>query len=101
METLVATVLIVVVFMASSMILNNLFANSITFNENEVRQEVLRLQYQQQNSLLPLPYQSEVGDWHLSVTKVQSQGKTQFSYRAKHKTNNRELEVKQWAADIK
>ena len=93
-ETLVATVLIVVVFMASSMILNNLFANSITFNENEVRQELFRLQYRHQNDLLALPYFSEVGDWEIRVENEEWQGKTTLSFRAMHKLNNRELELK-------
>ncbi|MEX0274331.1 MAG: hypothetical protein AB3N16_08140 [Flavobacteriaceae bacterium] len=94
METLVATVLIVLVFMVSSLILNNLFANSITFNENEVRQELLRLQYQYQNELLQVPYESEMGDWEISVSKEDRQGRTQLSYLAVNKANNRELNIR-------
>ena len=68
METLVATVLIVVVFMGASMVLNNLFTTSIQLNDNWVRQELLRLQYQYQNGQLLLPYRTKLGSWDIEVS---------------------------------
>ena len=94
METLVATVLIVVVFMASSMILNNLFTNSITFNENEVLQELLRLQYDYQNELISAPYYDEFGDWTLEVTNENWKNNAQVIFRAKNENANREIIMK-------
>ena len=45
METLVASVLIVVVFMISSMILNNLFSNTIKSNTRAIEAHINELQY--------------------------------------------------------
>lgn len=95
METLVATVLIVLVFMASSMILNNLFANSIRQDQNNIRQELLRLQYSYQNGLLEIPYQTQEGDWTIEVNSERWQEHTQLIYRARHTTANLELILKQ------
>lgn len=94
METLVATVLIVVVFMVSSMVLNNLFANSIGLNENEVRQELMRLQYQYQNDQLRLPYHAELGDWEIQVGVVRWQLGNQILFTARHQSGNREIILK-------
>ncbi|MHA7832359.1 MAG: hypothetical protein ACX93O_14790 [Flagellimonas sp.] len=70
METLVATVLIVVVFMMASMTLNSLFANTMALNDDEVRQELLYLQYQYEHRRLSLPYYGEIGQWSIEVEQV-------------------------------
>src|SRR5690606_4226789 len=70
METLVATVLIVVVFMMASMTLNSLFANTIAQNDDEIRQELLYLQYRYGHGRLPLPYYGEIGPWSIEVERV-------------------------------
>ncbi|PRX57189.1 hypothetical protein [Flagellimonas meridianipacifica] len=95
METLVATVLIVLVFMASSMILNNLFANSMRQDQNNIRQELLHLQYNYQNGLLEIPYQTRRGDWTIEVNSKRWHQHTQLIYRARHTTANLELVIKQ------
>ena len=53
METLVATVLIVVVFMMASMTLNTLFVTSIEQNDGPIRQELLFLQYRYEKAIYP------------------------------------------------
>lgn len=70
METLVATVLIVVVFMMASMTLNSLFANTMAQNDDEIRQELLYLQYQFEHRRLSLPYYAEMGPWSIAVEQV-------------------------------
>ncbi len=94
METLVATVLIVVVFMTASMVLNNLFATSIQLNDNEVRQELLRLQYQHQNKRLPVPYYAELGPWQIEVSEIDWQSTTQTVFEANHRSGNKEIVLK-------
>jgi ABC-type dipeptide/oligopeptide/nickel transport system permease component len=94
METLVATVLIVIVFMVASMVLNNLFANSIQLNDNEVRQELIRLQYQHENGLLQLPYYAELGDWTLEVSEVDWQSATHKVFEARHSSGSKEIILK-------
>ena len=94
METLVATVLIVVVFMGASMVLNNLFTTSIQLNDNWVRQELLRLQYQYQNGQLRLPYRTKLGSWDIEVSKIDWQSNTKIVFLGSHQSSNKEIILK-------
>lgn len=67
METLVASVLIVVIFMMSSMILNNLFSNSVKNNTRAIDAHLNELQYLYINEKLSLPYQDGLGSWNITV----------------------------------
>jgi hypothetical protein len=66
METLVATVLIVIVFMVSSLIMNNLFGVHQKSNKMEIRAHLMELQYKFCNSKLELPYHGDYGKWEVS-----------------------------------
>ena len=70
METLVASVLIVVVFMISSMILNNLFSNTIKSNTRTIEAYINELQYLYKNEMLMLPYYDDIDHWDIEVTEV-------------------------------
>lgn len=74
METLVATVLIVIIFMVSSMLLNNLFSNSIKGKAHPVQERIYELQYQYANKGLELPYFDELEGWEISVEKSHNTG---------------------------
>jgi len=70
METLIATVLIVVIFMLASMILNNLFYTSIKSSKKDVSRYLNELQYLQQNQALQLPYYETYKNWNISIEKL-------------------------------
>jgi hypothetical protein len=67
METLVATVLLVVIFMMASMILNNLFSNTVKTNTREIHAHLLELEYLYTNGQLKLPYYADKGLWEVSM----------------------------------
>jgi predicted PurR-regulated permease PerM len=69
METLVANVLIVVVFMISSMILNNLFSNSIKNNTDDIDVYLNELEYLYKNEKILIPYQEEFKGWQIIIVK--------------------------------
>jgi hypothetical protein len=94
METLVATVLIVIVFMTSSMILNNLFTNNIQFNQNKIQQELHRLQYKNQNEQLVIPYYNDLGDWAIEVVYENWQGQTNLLFSAENKRTKQKLTIR-------
>ncbi len=71
METLVATVLIIVVFMISSMILNNLFSKTIKNNTTAIDAYLNELQYLYKHEKLLLPYQDDYNDWQITVVLYQ------------------------------
>ncbi len=75
METLVATVLIVVVFMLASMILNNLFSSTIVANTRNMNTALNKIEYLYFNDKLTLPYDEVIGDWTLSVERRKAQPK--------------------------
>lgn len=67
METLVATVLIVVVFMISSMVLNNIIATNIRQNTDKVEERMNVLEYQYHHKVLELPYYEDYESWEISI----------------------------------
>ena len=94
METLVATVLIVIVFMIASMVLNTLFASSINQNDNQVRQELLQLQYKYEYELLQLPYSDELNQWNITVTKQDFNNRSEVLFLATQMQTNKEVTYK-------
>jgi len=91
METLVATVLIVVVFMMASMTLNALFATTVQSNDDLARQELLFLQYRYGHGKLSLPYYDELDAWDIKVEERVWQGTEQVIFSAVNTSNDREL----------
>lgn len=67
METMVATVLIVVIFMLSSLILNNLFAAQVRGNLQPVKTHLDEVEYLYSNDKLIVPYYEEWNDWSISI----------------------------------
>ncbi len=93
METLVSTVLIVIVFMVASMVLNSLFAGSITQHDDQVQQELLQLQYLYENGKLEVPYYDELGLWELVVTQTEGDGDRTATFEATHSTTDKRITV--------
>lgn len=91
METLVATVLIVIVFMISSMLLNNLFSSSIKGKTHSVRERIHELRYRYGNSGLQLPYYDEMDGWEISVENGKSAGIAVVTFRAEKKGVDRSI----------
>ncbi|MGW9686750.1 hypothetical protein [Flagellimonas sp. 2504JD1-5] len=67
METMVATVLIVVIFMLSSLILNNLFAAQVRGNLQPLKTHLDEVEYLYSNGKLTSPYYDEWEDWSISI----------------------------------
>lgn len=91
METLVATVLIVVVFMMASMTLNALFTTTMENNDGPVRQELLFLQYKYGHGKLSLPYHDEKESWEIRVEERTWQGREQVVFTALNTTSEKEI----------
>lgn len=94
METLVATVLIVITFMIASMVLNNVFVASISGNDQSIRQELYTLQYQYQHGKLDVPHYQELGDWQVEVNALEEKGIHQVIFTARHEHTKKEVVLK-------
>ena len=69
METLVATVLIVIVFMTASLLVNNLFIQSISMNTHDIENFLFELEYELKNETIDLPYSETYKGWEITVNK--------------------------------
>ncbi|MBW8201962.1 hypothetical protein K1F36_19225 [Muricauda sp. W52] len=91
METLVATVLIVVVFMMASMTLNTLFVTSMEQNDGPIKQELLFLQYRYAHRKLSLPHYDEQEHWEIKVEQQTWHDREQVIFSAMNTRNDKEI----------
>ncbi|MGX1931300.1 hypothetical protein [Flagellimonas sp. 2504JD4-2] len=97
METMVATVLIVVIFMLSSLILNNLFAAQVRGNLQAVNTHLDEVEYLYSNGKLSFPYYDEWEDWSISI---ESQNNGTALIEAKEQEGNEPRIVKRTVKSI-
>ena len=90
METLVATVLIVVVFMISSIILNNVFSNTIKNDKREINTRLNELTYQISHNKLLIPYEEDFKSWSVSIELQKD--KNNYLISATNQKNNQQIE---------
>ncbi len=93
METLTATVLIVIVFMLASMILNNLFSNTIKNNTQTIETHLNELNYLQQNDQLRLPYTDTFKHWEVSITAYTQGNTTITEFEATNTKTNKTISI--------
>lgn len=87
METLVATVLVVVVFMMASLILNNTFSNYIKNNKHQLYNYLHELEYLYISEKIELPYDSDYKDWSISIIKEDKSSKEATISATQNKTD--------------
>lgn len=90
METLVATVLIIVIFMLASMILNNLFSGTVKNNTRQIEAHLNELHYLYYNEKLELPYSDDYKNWNISIELLK--GENTIAFYAKNSQTNKTLE---------
>lgn len=69
-ETLVATVIVVLVFAIGSHTLNTLFVNSVISNTDPIEAQLRILEYKYMNGSIETPYYDDFKGWEISVEKV-------------------------------
>ncbi len=67
METMVATVLIIIIFMMASLIMNSVFISNINGSTSSVRERLQRLEYEYQNRVISIPHFEEWEDWEIEM----------------------------------
>ena len=91
METLVATVLIIVVFMIASLTLNNILSTSIVKETSKINAHLNELHYNYLHHQIEVPYSESFGDWGVSVER--SKGGVGILYiEALHSKTNKSIE---------
>ncbi len=72
METMVATVLIVVLFMMTSMLLNSFFTSKIENNTSLVQERLNELEYDLIQDRIIVPYFEDWQQWEIRIVSVSS-----------------------------
>lgn len=78
LETLVATALILVIFLVSGLIINNLAKNTIQNNHQSIENELKRLGYFSKHGKINLPYTSDYHNWNVEVRKNTKTGQIEI-----------------------
>ena len=89
METLVATVLIVLVFMISTFLLNSLFNSTVKQNTDAVKTHITELRYLSEHNKIAIPYNDEFENWYISVERDNKQ----LIFEASHKETKKTIRV--------
>jgi len=90
-EALVATVLIVIVFMVASLILNNVLLNSFSNNTHTVENRIHELEYQFLNGNVKTPYREESGKWNIDLSTEVRDGNIWLITIATNRDNGKEV----------
>jgi len=70
METLIATVLIMVIFIVASLILNNMFSSSIKSKTRGISAQLNEIEYLYINDKITLPFYDDFDGWEIAVEQV-------------------------------
>lgn len=89
-ETLIATVLIVIVFLLSAMIINSIFFNTFHQKKDVVVNRLDALEYNCINNSIELPYQEEYENWTIQIDKKKNV--KELKIIAINKTTGKEIE---------
>jgi len=72
METLIATVLIMVIFIVASLILNNLFSSSIKSKTRGISAQLNEIEYLYINDKITLPFYDDFNEWNIVVEQIKN-----------------------------
>jgi len=89
-ETLVASVIIIVVFMIASLSLNNVFKTTIKENDSALKSRIKELHYLTLNHQITIPFYEETELWKIRIEK--QQGATLLF--SESKLNNKAKEIR-------
>jgi len=67
-ETLTASVLIIIVFMIASLSFNNIFTNHIKRDQSAINNRTKELEYLLIHEQIQLPYTDDFGAWEIEIT---------------------------------
>jgi len=68
-ETLVASVIIVVVFMIASLSLNNIFKGTIQSKDSEFQNRIKQITYFYKSTQIDIPFYEDNNQWEISIEK--------------------------------
>ena len=92
METMVATVLIVIIFMVASLVMNSLIAAKSKGGDGQViREHLKKLEYQYLNQQIEIPYAEQWENWEITVLEDEKQAIKTIELKAIEELSNKQV----------
>jgi hypothetical protein len=90
-EVIVASVLIVIMFMIASLVLNNLVLNTFSKNSHPIENRLNELEYELENDLIKLPYNENYKGWDIAIRIEKKDSKMDLLILATNEKNTKEI----------
>ncbi|MGV8947182.1 MAG: hypothetical protein ACOH1N_12185 [Lutibacter sp.] len=81
-ETITASIIIVIVFAIASLTLNNVFASTINNDTDQIENHLYKLEYQYVNHKISIPYNEAYENWELNISKAEENGTNWIVFKA-------------------
>ena len=92
METMVATVLIVIIFMVASLVMNSLVvAKSKAGDSQRIREHLKKLEYQYLNQQIETPHAEQWENWEITVLEDERQDVRTIELKALEELSNKQV----------
>lgn len=92
-ETMVASVIIVIVFVVASLSVNNIFRGTINSDDFALRNRVNELTYFVQNNKLKIPFYEETALWDIAIEKQEEEIVMEISNKKNGREETRKIEI--------
>lgn len=90
-EVIVASVLIVIIFMIASLVLNNLVLNTFSKNIHPIEYRLNELEYEIQNDVIKLPFLENFKGWDIVIKIEKTNSKEELVIIATNEKNNKKI----------
>jgi len=90
-EVIVASVLIVIIFMIASIVLNNVMLNAFSKNTHPIENRLNELEYEQRNGMVKLPYKEKYKGWEIEIKTNYLDSKQELIILAINEINNKQI----------
>jgi hypothetical protein len=90
-ETIVASVLVVIIFMIASLVLNNLVLNTFSQNLHPIETRLNELEYELENDLIKIPYEENYKGWDIVIQTQKTESKENLLILATNSQNGKEV----------
>jgi len=90
-ETITASVIIIIVFAIASLTLNNVFASTIKNDTNQIENHIQKLEYQYVNNNISIPYNEEHKNWEISISKVEENNIGWLMFKAENSITKKSI----------
>lgn len=92
-ETMVASVIIVIVFVVASLSVNNIFKGVINSDDSALRNRINELTYFIQNKKIKVPFYEETAPWDIAIEKQEEEIVMEISNKKNGREETRKIEI--------